>query len=253
MAVRLSKDGNVIDSVESWFEFAPPKERERHWVDERSAKELAKAFCGSGTVAVPVELAALLNSNPELGQLEVIDAWPEHKIALDSYRGETRNADLAVLARGPKGNVAITIEAKADEPFAEIVRTRLEQSPEKSNVPARIEALARGLFGLRPAEIGELRYQLLHGAAASLIFAAEQQAAAAVFAVFEFCGPACSAENLRRNRQDLEKLVDLLGHRPATLDDCKLEGPFHVPGYRTIPAEIPLFIGKATRLVGQHS
>src|SRR5438309_2226893 len=37
-------NSNRADSAVPWFEFAPPKESDRQWVDQRSAKELAKAF-----------------------------------------------------------------------------------------------------------------------------------------------------------------------------------------------------------------
>jgi len=250
--LRISKNGQSIDSVESWFEFAPPKEGARQWVDQRSAKELAKAFCGS-VVAVPRELLALLNSNPTLGPIDIVDAWPEHKIALDSFRGETRNADLAAIANGRDGTVSVTVEAKADESFGELIRSVLAGPREKSNVPARVEALARGLFGGSGEEISDLRYQLLHAAAASLIFAAEHQATAAVFAVFEFCGPSCSQENLRRNKQDLERLLVLLGQPGGTFQDGQLFGPFAVPGSGRIPGTIPLFVGKTIREVGQRA
>ena len=251
--MRISKDGRPIDSVESWFEFAPPKEGERQWVDQRSAKELARAFCGSGAVAVPQELANLLNSSPTLGPIEIIDAWPEHKIPLDSFRGETRNADLAAIAKGRDGTVGVTVEAKADEPFGELIRAVLASTPERSNVPARIEVLAHGLFGGSADSVSELRYQLLHGAAASLIFAAEHQASAAVFAVLEFCGSSCSKENLRRNAQDLETLLALLGHSATAFKVGQLFGPFTVPGGGRIPGTIPLFVGKAVREVGERA
>jgi hypothetical protein len=123
--MRISKNGKPIESVESWFELAPPKEGLRQWVDQRSAKELAKALCDSGAVVVPQELTRLFNSNPSLGAIEMIEGWPEHKITLDSFRGETRNADLAALAKGNDGTVAVTVEAKADEPFGELVSTVL--------------------------------------------------------------------------------------------------------------------------------
>lgn len=248
--MRISKNGNPIESVESWFDLAPPKEGLRQWVDQRSAKELAKAFCGSGAVVVPQELTSLFNSNPSLGSIEIIEVWPEHKIALDSFRGETRNADLAALAKGNNGTVAVTVEAKADEPFGELVATVMAGAKDRSNIPARIEALARGLFGGSAATVSGLRYQLLHGAAASLILAAEHQAAAAAFVVLEFHGPTCSDDNLQRNAQDLDKLVALLGHSAEPLRVGQLVGPFMVPGGGTISVGVPLFIGKAIREIG---
>jgi hypothetical protein len=99
------RNGKPIDSVESWFEHAPPTRRRRRWRDTRSAKELAKAFCGSGAVLVPQELASLLDSNPSLGPVEIIEAWPEHKMALDSFRGEcgTRTCPPRGGKRRPRG------------------------------------------------------------------------------------------------------------------------------------------------------
>jgi hypothetical protein len=250
--LRISKNGKTIDSVASWFELAPPKEGKRQWVDQRSAKELARAFCGSDEMCVPVELQKLLDSNLSLGHIEITEAWPEHKIALDSFRGETRNADLAALAKGRSGTVAVTVEAKADESFGELVSTVLAKAPERSNIPNRIETLAVGL-GVS-GDVSNVRYQLLHGVAASLIFAAEQEAAAAIFAVFEFRGASsCSAENLERNASDLKKFVALLGGVAGPLQVGQLSGPFRVPGRGKIPARMPLFVGKAIREVGGHA
>jgi hypothetical protein len=247
--MKISKNGKPIDSVESWFEFAPPKEGRRQWVDERSAKELAKAFWCSGKACMPAELQDLLDSTSTLGHIEIIEAWPEHKIALDSFRGETRNADLSAIAVGRTGTVALTIEAKADESFGELIETALAKAPEPSNIPKRIEMLMQGLFG-RQTDLSKIRYQLLHGVAASLIFAADQQAAAAVFVVFEIRGPSCSEENLARNALDLERFVTLLSSPPERLRVGHLSGPLTVPGAGKIPARMPLFIGKAIREVG---
>ena len=252
-ALRISKNDKPIESVESWFELAPPKEGLRQWVDQRSAKELAKAFCGSGAVIVPDELIEMFNSNSSLGPIEMIEAWPEHKIALDSFRGETRNADLAAIAKGSNGTIALTLEAKADEAFGETVGTVLAGASERSNVPARIEALARAIFGRQATAVSDLRYQLLHGVAASLILAAEQRAKAAVFVVLEFHGPSCSNDNLQRNARDLDKFIALLGHSAERLRVGRLSGPFMVPGGGTIPVGVPLFVGKAIRAVGQRA
>jgi hypothetical protein len=247
--MKISKNGKPIESVESWFEFAPPKDGLRQWVDHRSAKELAKAFCGSGKVCIPTELQSLLDSNPTLGHIEITEAWPEHKIALDTFRGETRNADLAGIAVGCTGTVALTIEAKADESFGELIETVLAKAPKRSNKPERIEMLMQGLFG-RQTDLSTIRYQLLHGVAASLIFAADQQAAAAVFVVFEFRSPSCSEENLARNASDLQRFVALLSDTSEPLRLGNLSGPFTVPGGGRIPAGVPLFIGKSIREVG---
>jgi hypothetical protein len=250
--LKISKNGQPIESVASWFEFAPPKEGERQWVDQRSAKELAKAFCGPAELCVPTELQKLLDSNSSLGHIEITEVWPEHKIALDSFRGETRNADLAALANAPAGRVALTVEAKADESFGELVGTVLANAPERSNIPNRIEALASALFG-GSVDVSNVRYQLLHGVAASLIFAAEQEAAVAVFAVLEFHSPSCAEDNLRRNASDLQAFMALFGGAAGPLSAGQLSGPFLAPGRGKIPSGMPLFVGKAIREIGRRA
>jgi GTP pyrophosphokinase len=244
-SVRIIKNGGVIDSVESWLALAPPKEAYQ-WKDRRSAKELAKAFCRSGEAAVPSELRSLLRSNPALGPVELLELWPEHKIALDSFRGETRNADLAGIGTAVAGAIAITVEAKADEPFADLIRAVLVSAPQGSNRPARIEALSRAIFGQSAEAVADLRYQLLHGVAASLILARERHAAAALFIVFEFQEPSPTVGN-DRNAKDLQAFISALGPIDVPLKNGCLLGPFVVPGGETIPSDIPLFIGKAVR------
>ena len=71
--MQISKDGRLIDSVECWFNCAPPKGGLKQWVDGRSAKELAKAFCSSGRVTVPRAVEALLASNPVLGSVRLLE------------------------------------------------------------------------------------------------------------------------------------------------------------------------------------
>jgi hypothetical protein len=85
-----------------------------------------------------------LDSNPSLGPVEIIEAWPEHKMALDSFRGETRNADLPPSAAGRDGLVAVTVEAKADESFGDLIGTAVAKAKPTSNAPARIRGLGAG-------------------------------------------------------------------------------------------------------------
>ena len=246
--MNISKGGKPINSVDSWFDAAPPKMGLRQWVDGRSAKELARAFCGSGSVIVPPELESLLNSNPSLGAIELVEGWPEHRIRLDSLKGETRNADLAALGQGPSGMVAVTIEAKADEPFGDVVRKAIDVAREGSHLPERIENLAQALFGKPADAIAEIRYQLVHGIAATLVLAAEKKAHSAVFVVYELHSRRCTESSLKRNANDLDRLASMLTQGKEGIIPGRLLGPLHVPGSTTIPS-LPLYVGKAQRVV----
>lgn len=246
MSLRIEKNGHEITTVGEWFRFAPPKRGLRQWVDGRSAKELAKAFLEEGVPAVPRELRALLTSHPGLEMVDLTIAYPEHKIALDRLPGETRNADIAAVGMGRAGKVAMTIEAKADESFGRTIGETLAAASARSNIPRRIAALAQAILGHAGSEIDHLRYQLLHGIAASLIFAGEH-AAAAIFIVFEFSGPSCAKENLERNDTDLQLFIEALSPGAPAHTCGNLIGPLTLRGGEFIPSRLPLFMGKAVR------
>src|SRR5688572_9041652 len=110
------KNGTPISCLTDWETLAPPKSK-THWVEGRSAYELARAWCGDGPPAVPTELRTLLDSRPETRGLIIEKAIPELRIPFDAHRGEPRNADLALVGQADGGRVAVTIEAKADESF----------------------------------------------------------------------------------------------------------------------------------------
>jgi hypothetical protein len=244
--MQITKNDRPILSVEDWFQLAPPKRGLRHWVDGRSAKELAKAFFRNGMCSVPNEVAALLATSTALGSVELVSAWPEHPTRLDSYRGEPRNADLAAIGSGRVGRVAVAIEAKADEPYGSTIAEELAVKRDGSNVPKRIESLARAVLGKPAEEVGALRYQLLHATAATLILAQEHSAAAAVFLILEFLGSSCSPQNQARNMADLNAFLRALSPTSGALTAGRLCGPLRVPGGDRVHADIPLFIGKAS-------
>ena len=247
----LHKNGTLINSVEEWFLLAPPKHGERQWVDGRSAKELAKVFFRQEKEPrVPEELDRLFGSATNLGHLSLLEAIPEHKIQLDTFSGETRNADLACVGECLAGRTAITIEAKADESFGPTVGERLAQiTNPRSKLPKRIELLRKALFGKADSdEVEDLRYQLLHGTAASLIYAKERSCELGVFIVYEFVGHSCDPSKLQRNSEDLDRFIQALsGGSIDHLPTGNLIGPLYVPGGKYVPADIPLYIGKVFR------
>jgi hypothetical protein len=90
-------------------------------------------------------------------------------------RGEQRNTDLVVLGAAGPHKLAISIEAKADEPFGDqLVGVYYDcgRTVPGSNLPARIASLSRALFNVDlDPRIRSLRYQLLHATAEALIAA----------------------------------------------------------------------------------
>ena len=156
--MRITKNGQLIQSVEDWFRYAPPKGGADQWRDGRSAKEFARAWVESGSVSVPDELVGLLSSHPDTQSAVLENGEPEARLAFDKRVGEVRNADLAVRAVSGGAPLALTIEAKADEPFDQLVPDTLADALDRilergrGGGIDRVRALATSL--LHPPAIG---------------------------------------------------------------------------------------------------
>lgn len=153
--IRIERAGHTIRTLDDWKTYAGPKSPGQ-WKPERSAYELARAWCEPDGPHIPNQLRRLLDSRPETRSARFDVAMPEHRIRFDRHGGEPRNADMALVGRTDAGKIAITIEAKADEPFgATVAETfsnaleRLIENPRSRGV-RRIEDLAHALFGARP-------------------------------------------------------------------------------------------------------
>lgn len=258
--MKIIKNDSEVRSVPDWFRLAPPAKGEKHWVDGRSAKELAKAwFPAPGEPQVPAELTALLASSRSFGAVTLAQGEPEALVYFDDLGGKPRQCDLLITGTCSLGSVIVSVEAKADEPFGKLAgeeldnlerllrQARHDEAKTRSHVPERVDRLAAALFGEQRTAVLKIRYQLLYGAAAALS-AAAGRAQAAVFVVYEFRGSATNDRKLRQNQADLEQFVGLLTSGSVTaVKEGILIGPITVPGNAHVPGGIPLFIGKAVR------
>jgi len=261
--MHLHRAQAPIDSVEAWFEAAPPKSGKAHWKDGRSAKELARSWFPSGSAGpvVPDEFRALLASHPELEGITLLEGQPELRIAIDDLPGEPCNADLALLADAAGRRVAITVEALADETFGDRVEAVLRGAASdlaRDRPTNRVERVRTLAAALLPAwkegdpHLGELRYQLLTGVAGSLAHARSTGAGCALFVVHELVDLARTKESRRRNnREDLDRFVRrLTGGAVERLQRGVLAGPVRVPGNAHIPGTMDLYLGKVRRDLG---
>ncbi|MER2529764.1 MAG: hypothetical protein ABTR07_17710 [Candidatus Competibacter denitrificans] len=250
--MSISKNGHPITSLDQWKQYAPPKSA-HHWVDGRSAKEVARAWLAGGGQALPGEIQAALVIHPRFGTVLTWDCEPEAKLRFDCFPGEPRNSDLAVMATDSFGRYVLAVEAKADETYGQTVASAFEASRKRqiknqqSNGIARIKRLIRLLF--RPCTANEpkareLRYQLLTAAAGAIAEAKRQGVSRAILLVHEFVTPGTRDNNHKRNAADLQKFLHRLSGRPfASLRDGQIYGPFSPPG----EPGIELFVGKAER------
>lgn len=258
MSVPIRKGDTPIHTLEQWLALAGPKGGETQWVDGRSAKECARAWLG-GPDLFPTEIAQLLEQIGG-GPLEVEQVEPEALLAFDGHGGP-RNADIAVWAKDAKGPVAITVEAKADEPFdkllPEVLAAGLERRLElsTSGALARATDLSKALFW--PREGGQpgldrIRYQLMTATGGTISMAERHGASRAVVIVHEFRSEQTSLAKLNANAKDLDTFVRRLSRGAVrTVTPGVLHGPFAVPGAPLFTAPASLYVGKVVRVLGK--
>ena len=198
MKIKISKNNNIITTVEEWYQFAPPKAKGKHWKDGRSAKSLAQFMTDKNQVKKLEDILVEL----EYDTNGVISCTPEANTVLPC-KGNGRNHDLLMIGE----DFVVGIEAKVSESFGEEISTELiEASDNKKN---RIDTLANKLFGCKINEVKdglELRYQLLTGVYGTLREAKKNKKSKALFLVIVFTdGITREDENaVNRNNDDFK-------------------------------------------------
>ena len=198
MKIKISKDNNIITTVEEWYQFAPPKAKGKHWKDGRSAKSLAQFMTDKNQVKKLEDILVEL----EYDTNGVISCTPEANTVLPC-KGNGRNHDLLMIGE----DFVVGIEAKVSEPFGEEISTELIEASD--NKKGRIDKLANELFGCKINEVKdglELRYQLLTGVYGTLLEAENNKKSKALFLVIVFTdGITREDENaVNRNNDDFK-------------------------------------------------
>ena len=157
MAVfKIESKGNIIESVDRWFEYAGPTRGSDHWKDGKSAKELAKFIIEDD------------GGNKILEYLEIsfdglVNCYPEYTTRLPA-KGGNRNHDLLLVAED--NSFLIGVEAKSDESFDRYYK---DLKPFSENRKRRIEELSSLVFNDKDFDVSNLRNQLLTGTGGTLI------------------------------------------------------------------------------------
>lgn len=242
-----NKQGNLINSVDQWFEFAPPKGKGRHWKDGRSAKELAKEWFKNGKLEMPHDLKMILESHPVTSKFVPKLCIPEYVTKIDEFPGEQRNNDMIISGTSGNNNILITIEAKADESFGQKIGELKSDNP-KSNRPERIRLLMTSIFGRTGDESPKLmglRYQLLTAIAGTIIEAHKRKSDYAVFIVHTFISDSVNPLKIKENEKDFEKFIGMINDEPdPVIQNGRLIEVGQLIGGKYIPNDIPLLVGK---------
>ena len=180
---RLEDHNGVhLQTLSDWEGIHPT----RHWVDGRSAKLLAEACLRDG--GVPERVLEALERCPEgdLVGLNIEVGIAEHPTTPPG-RGRASTTDLMILATG----ASLALEAKVDEGFdASVDGWSAAGDSERSlkNRVVRLRGICAGL-GLDPADVGDLRYQLLHRSWSAIHMATERDHTVAALVVHSFMDP----------------------------------------------------------------
>jgi hypothetical protein len=168
--VPLSKPEDVI----------PFLGKETHWKEGRSAFEAAYTWFEA--LDIPKSIRSVIDTDPAVQNAKLEKALFEKQTELDRYRGPSQTDVLAILLI-PSGVAVLGIEAKVDESFGQLVKDWEDGSESKKQ---RLDGLVKRL-GLDGHDVGQLRYQLLHRTAATLIEAERHGANDAAMIVQSFC------------------------------------------------------------------
>ena len=205
MKIKISKNDNIITTVEEWYQFAPPKAKGKHWKDGRSAKSLAQFMTDKNQVKKLEDILVELEYNTK----GVISCTPEANTVLPC-KGNGRNHDLLMIGE----DFVVGIEAKVSEPFGEEISTELIEASD--NKKGRIDKLANELFGCKINEVKdglELRYQLLTGVYGTLREAKNNKKSKALFLVIVFTDGITTKEAnaVVANNKDFEDFCKYIG------------------------------------------
>lgn len=214
-------------------------------------KELARAYFRTGSPSVPEEMTALLNSRPETQGFQISTAVAGKSIIADTHWAKKRYSDLLLYGQRGQERIVIAVEAVADQPFGDSINDALMHGTPDNPRPALIHDLSRAVFG-RPidAELGRLRYQLLHGLAAAIIETGNQHATFAVFVVHEFLSLALDFDGVMRNDEDLTAFVHSVPRgRGERLSCGTLLPPTTARGEMGVPSDISFSLGRIRTLL----
>jgi hypothetical protein len=176
----------------------------KHWRPEYSAFELAAAWLGGDDV--PPKVDSLLRI--AFADYEVVEGFFEKQTKLDDL-GRASQTDLLLLLRVPTGLAVVGVEGKAKESFGPLVS-------EWTGDPRRLAELCNRL-DLEPANIQDLRYQLLHRTVAAMLEAKRYGAGDTIMLVHSFDPQDASLDDYR----SFAERLGLKGAEPDKLTNSK--------------------------------
>lgn len=174
------KQKNILiptTNAESWKIFLASQ---THWKTGYSAKSAAESW--ERVKGLPKEIKTAFNKHDNFKDSEMLLAIPEFKVPLPGGSRPSQN-DLLVVTSNENGLTVITVEAKVDEGFDKTI------SEWKKNLSVGKENRLKYLLStinFQSKEVDNLRYQLFHRLASSVIKAKKFHANNALMIIQSF-------------------------------------------------------------------
>ncbi|MDD4154074.1 MAG: hypothetical protein PHT30_01510 [Bacilli bacterium] len=166
-----------IQTMDEWLRKCPPKRKELHWEDGRSAKELARYMTGN-LPNIPEGLRAILS---KYSSVEDVTVAPEYVTNLKTKgfgSGEGRNHDALIVTP----EAVFGVEAKADEDLSKYYsKINIYDTP---NHMARYLEMYKALFD-DPID-GMVRYQLVSASIGTILEAIQRKKGIAILLIITF-------------------------------------------------------------------
>ncbi|WP_253701869.1 hypothetical protein [Bacillus sp. FJAT-27445] len=156
----------------------------KQWKEGCSAYELAHCWEYAENLPSCVERVFKSSNIPLFQDVKVLYGFPEYKVSLPG-RGKSSHNDLYLLAKANNELLTIMVEGKVYEPFGkEVVSAWIEASPSVGKT-SRLASLL-DLLNLKEGETKNIKYQLLHRTASSIMEAKKVNANNALMLVHSF-------------------------------------------------------------------
>ena len=194
------KQKNILiptTNAESWKTFLAS---ETHWKPGYSAKSAAESW--ERVEGLPGEIRNAFNKHDSFKDSEMLLAIPEFKVPLPGGSRPSQN-DLLVVTSNANGLTVITVEAKVNEDFGQTVKEWLKDA--SVGKEKRLEYLLTTI-DFQSNEVDNLRYQLFHRLASSVIMAKKFHANKALMIIQSF-----QEDDERNHFDDYQKFISAYG------------------------------------------
>ncbi len=196
------------ENAESWRNFLADKDK--HWKAGFSA--MSTAYSWENSEGIPIEIINVLSQNSDFKELELLISIPEYKVPLPGGSRPSQNDILAVFST-EKALSVMAVVGKAKENFDDLIK-HWKAKTSDPGVEQRLGFILQKI-GIKDKSIDNLRYQLFHRLASSVIMAEKFHAKNAIMIVQSFNNN--DTENHFNDFADFLKLYDY-----SSIDKSKL-------------------------------